>query len=94
MSMFLVLTLKINEGLLFFRDQLTLLVQAESTNLLTFTAGLSKPFRRIEKYCNHLQELERHLEENHPDRGDTQRAVSVYKDIAVSKATYIFSKSK
>ncbi|CAA9998278.1 unnamed protein product [Nesidiocoris tenuis] len=66
-----------------YKDQLTTLVQAESTNLLTFTSGLSKPFRRIEKYSTHLQELERHLDESHPDRGDTQRAVSVYKDIAV-----------
>uniref|UniRef100_A0A0A9ZJ98 Rho guanine nucleotide exchange factor 7 n=1 Tax=Lygus hesperus TaxID=30085 RepID=A0A0A9ZJ98_LYGHE len=67
-----------------YKEQLTCLVQAESTNLLTFIAGLSKPFRRIEKYSNHLQELERHLEESHPDRGDTQRAVSVYKEIASS----------
>ncbi|XP_014292931.1 rho guanine nucleotide exchange factor 7 isoform X1 [Halyomorpha halys] len=51
-------------------------------SVLTLTSGLSKPFRRVEKYPNHLQELERHLEESHPDRGDTQRAVSVYKDIA------------
>ncbi|KAF5287117.1 hypothetical protein FQR65_LT12340 [Abscondita terminalis] len=31
-----------------------------------------------------LQELERHLEESHVDRGDTQRSVSVYKDIAAT----------
>lgn len=58
------------------------LLKLLSGSVLTLTSGLSKPFRRIEKYPNHLQELERHLEESHPDRGDTQRAVCVYKDIA------------
>lgn len=57
---------------------------AASPGLLVLTTGLSKPFRRLEKYAGMLQELERHVEENHPDRGDTQRSVSVYKDIASS----------
>jgi hypothetical protein len=57
---------------------------AASPGLLVLTTGLSKPFRRLEKYAGMLQELERQVEENHPDRGDTQRSVSVYKDIAVS----------
>ena len=56
---------------------------AASPGLLVLTTGLSKPFRRLEKYSGILQELERHIEENHPDRGDTQRSVSVYKDIWV-----------
>ncbi|KAK9510450.1 hypothetical protein O3M35_005237 [Rhynocoris fuscipes] len=64
------------------KDKFTNLFQTEGVTLLTLTTGLSKPFRRVEKYSNHLQELERHLEECHADRGDTQRAVSVYKDIA------------
>lgn len=51
------------------------------------TAELSRPFRRLDKYPNMLQELERHLEEFHPDRGNTQRAVMVYTEIAVS---YLF----
>ncbi|XP_075211542.1 rho-type guanine nucleotide exchange factor isoform X2 [Lycorma delicatula] len=55
---------------------------AASPGLLVLTAGLSKPFRRLEKYAGMLQELERHVEENHIDRGDTQRSVSVFKDIA------------
>ncbi|KAK6631943.1 hypothetical protein RUM44_006973 [Polyplax serrata] len=54
---------------------------AASPGLLVLTTGLSKPFRRLEKYSGILQEFERHIEENHPDRGDTQRSVSVYKDI-------------
>ncbi|GAB6026277.1 Rho guanine nucleotide exchange factor 7, variant 2 [Chamberlinius hualienensis] len=52
------------------------------------TTGLSRPFRRLEKYRGLLLELEHHVEESHPDRGDTQRAAHVYNDIseACSKA--------
>lgn len=57
---------------------------AASPGLLVLTTGLSKPFRRLDKYSAMLQELERHMESSHPDRGDTQRSVAVYKDIAVS----------
>lgn len=56
---------------------------AVSPGILVLTVSLSKPFRRLEKYNGMLQELERHLEENHIDRGDTQRSVSIYKEIAV-----------
>ena len=56
---------------------------AASPGLLVLTTGLSKPFRRMDKYSAMLQELERHMESSHPDRGDTQRSVAVYKDIAV-----------
>lgn len=58
---------------------------AASPGVLVLTTGLSKPFRRLDKYSGMLQELERHLEESHPDRGDTQRSVVVYKEIAVRK---------
>lgn len=51
---------------------------------MTLTTALSKPFRRLEKYQGLLQELERHTDEAHIDRGDCQRAVTVYRDIAVS----------
>lgn len=57
---------------------------AASPGLLVLTTGLSKPFRRLDKYAAMLQELERHMETSHPDRGDTQRSISIYKDIAVS----------
>lgn len=57
---------------------------APSPGLLVLTTGLSKPFRRLDKYAGMLTEMERHVEEAHMDRGDTQRSVSVYKDIAVS----------
>ncbi|XP_054281962.1 rho guanine nucleotide exchange factor 7-like isoform X2 [Macrosteles quadrilineatus] len=55
---------------------------AASPGLLVLTTGLSKPFRRLDKYAGMLTELERHVEEAHVDRGDTQRSVCVYKDIA------------
>ncbi|XP_073827209.1 rho-type guanine nucleotide exchange factor isoform X3 [Musca autumnalis] len=57
---------------------------AAKPGLLVLTTGLSKPFRRLDKYSAMLQELERHMESSHPDRGDTQRSVAVYKDIAAT----------
>ncbi|XP_012266058.1 rho guanine nucleotide exchange factor 7 isoform X2 [Athalia rosae] len=67
-----------------FRDELNEFMErsgAVSPGILVLTTGLSKPFRRLEKYSAMLQELERHMEKNHPDRGDTQRSVSVYREI-------------
>ncbi|GIX69038.1 rho guanine nucleotide exchange factor 7 [Caerostris darwini] len=55
---------------------------ANSSGVLTLTTGLSKPFRRLEKYPALLLELLRHTPENHVDRGDTQRAASLYRDIS------------
>uniref|UniRef100_A0A2R5LE14 Putative guanine nucleotide exchange factor n=1 Tax=Ornithodoros turicata TaxID=34597 RepID=A0A2R5LE14_9ACAR len=57
---------------------------ANSPGLLTLTTGLSCPFRRLEKYPALLTELQRHTEESHVDRGDTQRSVFVYKDIVAT----------
>jgi len=54
---------------------------AAKPGILVLTAGLSKSFRRLEKYPAILQELERHQLLEHPDRGDTQRSISVYKDL-------------
>ena len=78
-----------NNSLFFclFRDELEKYMErqgAATPGLLVLTTGLSKPFRRLDKYSAMLQELERHMESSHPDRGDTQRSVAVYKDIAVS----------
>lgn len=56
---------------------------AISPGILVLTTGLSKPFRRLDKYSAMLQELERYTEKNHPDRGDTQRSIAVYREIAV-----------
>uniref|UniRef100_A0A336LGF1 CSON011598 protein n=1 Tax=Culicoides sonorensis TaxID=179676 RepID=A0A336LGF1_CULSO len=57
---------------------------AAKPGILVLTTGLSKPFRRLDKYSAILQELERHMELNHPDRGDTQRSIAVYKDLAAT----------
>ncbi|XP_078613066.1 rho guanine nucleotide exchange factor 7-like isoform X18 [Branchiostoma floridae x Branchiostoma japonicum] len=55
---------------------------APSPGLMTLTTGLSQPFRRLDKYPTLLKELDRHLEEGHPDRYDVQQAIPVYKNIA------------
>lgn len=70
-----------------FRDKLGSHMEshgAPAPGIMVLTTGLSKPFRRLEKYASLLQELERHMEESHADRGDTQRAIHVYRDIAAS----------
>lgn len=69
------------------REELTKYMEsrgATNPGVLVLTVLLSKPFRRLEKYSGMLQELERHVEECHPDRGDTQRSVAIFKDIATT----------
>jgi Rho guanine nucleotide exchange factor 7 len=51
---------------------------------MTLTTALSKPFRHLEKYPGVAQEIEKHLEDDHPDRGDTQRSIGFFKSVAVS----------
>ncbi|CAK9292777.1 unnamed protein product [Gordionus sp. m RMFG-2023] len=46
-------------------------------------AGLSLPFRHLERYPTFLRELYRLLPENHVDRGDIQRAIELYCDLMV-----------
>ena len=55
---------------------------AAKPGLITLTTALSKPFRHLEKYSGICQELEQHLEDDHPDRGDTQRSIGYYKNVA------------
>lgn len=55
---------------------------APRPGIMFLTTALSKPFRRLDKYTGMLQEYQRHLEEGHPDRGDTQRSSHVYKELA------------
>lgn len=55
---------------------------AAKPGILVLTTGLSKPFRRLDKYPAILQELERHMESNNADRGDTQRSIAVYKELS------------
>lgn len=59
---------------------------AAKPGILVLTTGLSKSFRRLDKYSAILQELERHMESGHADRGDTQRSIAVFKDIAASSS--------
>ncbi|XP_074112418.1 rho-type guanine nucleotide exchange factor isoform X1 [Cotesia typhae] len=68
-----------------YRDELNEFMERNGSatpGILVLTSGLSKPFRRLEKYSHMLQELERYTGKNHSDRGDTQRSVCVYRDIA------------
>ncbi|KRZ36832.1 Rho guanine nucleotide exchange factor 7 [Trichinella pseudospiralis] len=68
------------------RTSLTQFMQNRGANDLLLVSRLSQPFRHLDSYTVALLELERNLEDNHPDRGDTQRAVSVYRDVALSCA--------
>ncbi|XP_055867925.1 rho guanine nucleotide exchange factor 7 isoform X2 [Biomphalaria glabrata] len=66
------------------REELSKFIESQGATApgaQTLITILSKPFTRLEKYPSLLKELERHVEESHPDRGDTQRAIEVYKTI-------------
>ncbi|KAM6893900.1 rho guanine nucleotide exchange factor 7-like [Xenentodon cancila] len=55
---------------------------ASSPGILTLTTSLSKPFTRLERYPALLKELDRHMEEQHPDRADLHAAMTAFKDLA------------
>lgn len=55
---------------------------ASSPGILTLTTGLSKPFMRLDKYPTLLKELERHMEEGHPDRPDIQKCMTSFKSLS------------
>ena len=63
-------------------------VKGKKAGLLLLTTALSRPFRRLGEYSGLLQELYRHLPEEHRDRGDTHRAAKVLAEIAVSSFTF------
>ncbi|XP_056611218.1 rho guanine nucleotide exchange factor 7a isoform X1 [Triplophysa dalaica] len=50
--------------------------------ILTLTSGLSKPFMRLDKYPTLLKELERHMEEGHPDRTEIQKCMAAFKNLS------------
>ncbi|OQV23062.1 Rho guanine nucleotide exchange factor 6 [Hypsibius exemplaris] len=75
-----------SETLLAFCETLDESSPFRRNNIIPLTVELSRPFRRLDKYPAMLQELERHLEEFNPDRGNTQRAVAVYTEIAANCA--------
>ncbi|XP_014828258.1 PREDICTED: rho guanine nucleotide exchange factor 7-like isoform X2 [Poecilia mexicana] len=55
---------------------------ASSPGNLTLTVSLSKPFTRMERYPALLKELDRHMEEQHPDRVDLSAAMAAFKGLA------------
>ncbi|XP_015804719.3 rho guanine nucleotide exchange factor 6 isoform X1 [Nothobranchius furzeri] len=54
---------------------------ASAPGVLTLTTSLSKPFMRLDKYPTLLQELERHVEEAHPDYTDIIKATAAFKNL-------------
>lgn len=68
-----------------YKDDLNTFMESEGATrpgIMVLTTALSKPFRRLDKYAGMMQEYERHIDEGHPDRGDTQRSSIVYRDLA------------
>ncbi|XP_036412424.1 rho guanine nucleotide exchange factor 7a isoform X2 [Colossoma macropomum] len=55
---------------------------ASSPGIITLTTGLSKPFMRLDKYPTLLKELERHMEEGHPDRTEIQKCMTAFKNLS------------
>ncbi|XP_030001410.1 rho guanine nucleotide exchange factor 6 isoform X2 [Sphaeramia orbicularis] len=56
---------------------------ANAPGILTLTTSLSKPFMRLDKYPTLLQELERHVEEAHPDYTDILKATAAFKNLVM-----------
>ena len=54
--------------------------------LMLLTTGLSRPFKQLERVAGAIQEVEQHLEDDHADRGDTQRSIGFYKEVAAEAA--------
>ncbi|XP_077473600.1 rho guanine nucleotide exchange factor 7a isoform X3 [Stigmatopora argus] len=55
---------------------------AVGPGILALTTGLSKAFMRLDKYPTLLKELERHMEESHPDRSDIQKCMATFKNLS------------
>ncbi|XP_049610577.1 rho guanine nucleotide exchange factor 7 isoform X1 [Syngnathus scovelli] len=56
---------------------------ASSPGILALTTSLSKPFTRLEKYPTLLKEMDRHMEDQHPDRVDLQTCMASFQSLAV-----------
>ncbi|GCC38405.1 hypothetical protein chiPu_0016919 [Chiloscyllium punctatum] len=54
---------------------------ASSPGILMLTTSLSKPFLRLDKYPALFQELERHMEESHPDYPDILKGMTAFKNL-------------
>jgi hypothetical protein len=68
---------------LHYRASLEKTLKTEGLEIKELISGLSLVFRHTEKYSTILQEVERNTPNAHADRGNLQRACSVYRDIAV-----------
>ncbi|KAM9454584.1 rho guanine nucleotide exchange factor 7b [Clarias gariepinus] len=55
---------------------------ASSPGILTLTTNLSKPFMRLDRYPTVLKEMERHMEDFHPDRPDIQKSLVAFKNLS------------
>ncbi|MBN3303565.1 rho guanine nucleotide exchange factor 7b isoform X1 [Amia ocellicauda] len=55
---------------------------ASSPGILMLTTGLSKPFMRLDRYPTLLKELERHMEDYHPDHPDIQKCMTAFKNLS------------
>ncbi|XP_022625580.1 rho guanine nucleotide exchange factor 7-like [Seriola dumerili] len=55
---------------------------ASTPGILTLTTSLSKPFTRLERYPTLLKELDRHMEDQHPDRADLHASMTAFKTLA------------
>ncbi|XP_061548750.1 rho guanine nucleotide exchange factor 7-like isoform X7 [Phycodurus eques] len=55
---------------------------ASSPGILTLTTSLSKPFTRLERYPTLLKEMDRHTEDQHPDRVDLQTCMESFQNLA------------
>ena len=58
----------------------------QAPGLMMLTTGLSRPFRQLERLAGAIQEVQQHLEDDHVDRGDTQRSIAFYKESATEAA--------
>ncbi|XP_037552396.1 rho guanine nucleotide exchange factor 7b isoform X5 [Nematolebias whitei] len=54
---------------------------ASGRGIDTLTTSLSRPFIRLERYPALLKELERHMDEQHPDRSDLNSAMTAFKSL-------------
>ncbi|KAM9766663.1 rho guanine nucleotide exchange factor 7b isoform 2-T2 [Menidia menidia] len=55
---------------------------ASCPGILTLTTSLSRPFTRLERYPALLKELDRHMDEQHPDRADLHVVMTAFKGLA------------
>ncbi|XP_061660656.1 rho guanine nucleotide exchange factor 7b isoform X3 [Syngnathoides biaculeatus] len=55
---------------------------SSSPGILTLITSLSKPFTRLERYPTLLKEMDRHMEDQHPDRVDLQTCMASFKNLA------------